>query len=138
MKTPTDKNILEGINKTPFTVPDGYFNSIKANIRPPERKFTLTPYLSLAAMFAVIVLTGTIILKTTKDAPSEDIYCTFYYCDLLPTIDDGGLLMPIEFQRDGQPDETEKQQDERNLVSDEHLIDYLIYAGTSFESIGQE
>lgn len=134
MGTLTDKDKLMGLNKTPFNVPEGYFEAFKAGMKPQAKKFSPAPYLSLAAMFAVIALTGTIILKSTQKAPSEDIYTTFYYCDLLPTVEDE-LFVADHYSRNETSPETGTYNED---ISEDNLINYLIYTGTSIESIGQE
>lgn len=63
-----------------YNVPDGYFESLRTKLsaipaqeRQPSRMQKFTPYLALAACFAVAVLIGNLVLnRTTAPVASDD------------------------------------------------------------------
>lgn len=66
--------------KIEYKVPDGYFENLKTRLsaipaqeKQPSRMQKFTPYLALAACFAVAVLVGNLILnRTAMPAASDD------------------------------------------------------------------
>ncbi|MBR5925446.1 MAG: hypothetical protein IKZ60_08270 [Bacteroidales bacterium] len=66
--------------KIEYKVPDGYFENLKTRLsaipaqeKQPSRMQKFTPYLALAACFAVAVLVGNLVLnRTTAPAASDE------------------------------------------------------------------
>ena len=66
--------------KIEYKVPDGYFENLRSRLseipaqeKQPSRMQKITPYLALAACFAVAVLAGNLILnRTTAPAASDE------------------------------------------------------------------
>ena len=66
------------MEKKMFTVPEGYFDDLRSRLNEiPGRSAKVTPwmklrpYVAMAAMFAAIILAGTLILRTTVPLPAE-------------------------------------------------------------------
>lgn len=120
----TMNNILENIEKTPYTVPDGYFESFTDKMNPWETerksKFSkFSPYVSMAAMFAIIVAAGTAIMKFMS--PEDDLqeYGSLYYCDLVPYTE----TVYYSYSED------------TCEISEDDIVEYLIYNGISPDDI---
>lgn len=118
------KDILENLNRTPYKVPEGYFETFSDRMRPWEQEHKglfhkAAPYLSMAAMFAIIVAAGTAILRFT--APEDDLqeYGSLFYCDLVPYTETAWY----------------SYSDDTYEVSEEDIIEYLIYNGTDTDDI---
>lgn len=132
-----DRNILnndELKSGNPFSVPEGYFGKI-GNIRPWEKvrkedrkaATALAPYLAMAAMFIIIAAAGTFFFKSAVSG-SEDYYLhesSLIYSDLIP-VNDMGAIMFDDIQEDG------------DRLTEEDIIDYLIYSGIPIEYIESE
>lgn len=122
------KDILaeqKGLKNNPYVVPEGYFDTFKSAARtyPQSKQMTLwnrmTPYVSLAAVFAFLMITGSFFLQKftrTDDFTHEDFLVfsndalnTEYYDDITPIAD--------------------------AEIADEDIIEYLIYSGISAEQI---
>lgn len=65
--------------KIEYNVPDGYFESLRtrlsaipAEVQQPSRVQKFTPYLALAACFAVAVLVGNLVLSRTAAPSASD------------------------------------------------------------------
>ena len=111
------RNILEesGTRENPFKVPEGYFENLAASVA--ERRGAgsgvwtkVRPYLAIAASFALIALVGTAVLKRTATREEGD-----------------------DFWTSGYYSETVSGQN----ISDEDIINYLIYAGFSDEELNE-
>jgi hypothetical protein len=111
------------LRKQPYSVPEGYFDTFKSQMRPYEKQQVtlaarLVPYVSIAAVFVFLVTVGTLFLKKSTpydDLTQEDFLVfsttmanTEYY--EMDQIADAGL-------------------------ADEDIIEYLIYCGISAEEI---
>ena len=75
-------------NKMSFTTPDGYFDSLKERLaeipaRHPRRTVAqrLTPYIALAASFALIVAVGSAVLRRTVVPQASDAEIIEYLID---------------------------------------------------------
>ena len=80
--------------KLPYSTPAGYFDSLQTRLSeiPARRsRINLTPYLALAASFALALLAGNFILmKTTASQPASDEEIIEYL------IDSGTTLAQLE------------------------------------------
>lgn len=123
----TDKDILKEcseLKEMPFGVPEGYFESFRSRMTPAleaEKSSygRFSPYLAMAAMFALMVTGGTFFLRNTTPAEeftqedfvmfSSNLTNTIYY-------EDTDHLADAE-------------------IADEDIIEYLIYSGISAEEV---
>lgn len=136
-----DKNndILESeeLRREPFSVPDGYFDNFRKNMKPwesgkpyssadgnnvvktgPLRR--IMPYVALAAMFAAIAFFGQAVLKNIgTDTDSE--YGELIFADLIPLTEPDLIYHADESEDAG--------------ISGQDVVDYLIYSGISIEDI---
>ena len=61
--------------KMPYSVPEGYFDGLKASLNeiPARRtRINLMPYLALAASFLILLAAGTFILNKTAGSYASD------------------------------------------------------------------
>lgn len=124
-----EQDILRDLKSMPYDIPEGYFSSLRENMRPWEQKSAehsairkLSPYLSLAAMFVLIALAGTLLVRKPQSGEEMQLYDYLYYCDLIPVTEPESIYYTEYDESDGG-------------LSEENIIDYLIYTGTSLESI---
>lgn len=108
-----------------FSLPEGYMDSLRKELKTiPQRNVKkisifrrMTPYISLAAAFALIVTVGRFILEnTTEDDFSHEDYIVFNE-DMTNTL----------------YDETDEQY--ADALSDEDIMEYLIYTGVEIEEL---
>jgi hypothetical protein len=130
--TEDNKDILQNneLKKTPYSVPEGYFDKFKAQARtytepkyvPVNLRSRLAPYVGIAAMFLFILVLGKIFVRpdvtTSAGADVKDIAVMtddyedyLVFSDLDVYLSDAGI----------EPDE----------LSDEDIIEYLIYIGAT-------
>lgn len=114
------------LKQMPFSVPEGYFESFKKeNAMPACRKVSLwnrmAPYAAMAAVFVFLVSAGTFLLE--KSSPdynmTEEDYVMFA----------DNMMNTIAYEM-----EFGSQIAEADL-SDEDIINYLIYTGVTAEHI---
>lgn len=130
--TENNKDILQNseLKKIPYSVPEGYFDKFKAQARtytepkyvPVNLRSRLAPYVGIAAMFLFILVLGKIFVRPDITAPAgtdiKDIaVMTDDYEDYLVFSDLGVYLSDAGIE----PDE----------LSDEDIIEYLIYIGAT-------
>ena len=119
------------IKNSPYRVPEGYFESFKekavkysqpAKAAPLQFKRILTTAVSMAAMFILMVTAGTMFLKgvTPESDLTQEDYIVF---------SDGYFDLEM-YDTDGM---TEQYADAS--ISEEDIIEYLIYTGVSQEFI---
>lgn len=118
-----DKDILRDnihLKEMPFSTPDGYFDGLKQKATSCRCRTiwnTSTPYVVLAAMFALLVVAGSFFLEhISKDSYTEEDYIVF-----------SDNMTNIIF------DEYEQQYAE--AISEDDIIEYLIYTGTDIEDL---
>ena len=114
------------LKQMPFSVPEGYFDSFKnANSVPVARKVGLwnrmAPYAAMAAVFVSLVAAGTFLLErsTPQYQMTEEDYVMFA----------DNMMNTIAYEM-----EYGDQIAEASL-SEEDIINYLIYTGVSAELI---
>lgn len=126
----TGKDIFENIGKDRPSVPEGYFDDLKARLYSiPVKSATahpgpwsrVRPYLALAASFAAIVLIGNAILKDTTKSQSSDQFFGDSYADII-SITNPEILYNVE--------EFEVEE-----ISDDDIINYLIETGVRAEHL---
>lgn len=122
------KDILEDLKKMPYTVPEGYFETFEERVRPWETEngnrgwpAKVTPYLSMAAMFAIIVAVGSAIITSAGQDAGSSEYEDYLYCNLIRP--SGSLTAYYSYDEDTYE------------LSEEDIIQYLIYSGTDTEEI---
>lgn len=129
----SERNIMydDSLRKCPYSVPEGYFESLKERAvkysKPApapvfQFKRILTTAVSMAAMFVLMVTAGTFLLENTtpeEDLTQEDyiVFSDGYFG--LEMYDDDGL----------------SEQYADASISDEDIVEYLIYTGVSEELI---
>lgn len=126
-----EKDILHTLSselkKTPYSVPEGYFESFRnrmyrtENLIEPRGIFSrMAPYLSMAAAFAVAVMAGTVLLRNT-DASDQMTYEDY--------IVHSDMMISSIYENEYQVADAE------TAVAEEDIINYLIYTGATAESI---
>lgn len=130
----TKKDILKSdseLKKLPYSVPDGYFDRMKADmvsfvIERKERQkpfiARLAPYAAVAAAFLFLVTAGTFILEKTTPATDQAELDEFYFYSNMIPVTDPYAVETI-------------QDDQYNEIQEEEIIEYLIYSGVTAEVI---
>ncbi|MBQ2966124.1 MAG: hypothetical protein IJE11_03815 [Bacteroidales bacterium] len=115
------------LKKMPYTVPEGYFEQVKAEISrstAAEEGVSLwrkaVPYISVAATFLIMVSAGTFFLEKTTQQDGMT------YEDYLVHSD---MLIEAEYEQDTQIADA--------TIAAEDIIEYLIYTGVTAEDIEQ-
>ena len=127
-----ERDILQeaSLKKCPYSVPEGYFESLKekavkyskpAPVPVFQFKKVLMTAVSMAAMFILMETAGTFLLE--KTTPSEDLTHEDYI-----VFSDG--YFDLEMYEDNM-----SEQYADASVSDEDIVEYLIYIGVSEEFI---
>lgn len=127
-----ERDILQkaSLKKCPYSVPEGYFESLKEKAvkysKPApapvfQFKKVLMTAVSMAAMFILMVTAGTFLLE--KSTPSEDLTHEDYI-----VFSDG--YFDLEMYEDNM-----SEQYADASISDEDIVEYLIYIGVSEEFI---
>lgn len=126
----SERNIMydDSLRKCPYSVPEGYFDSLKERAMKyaqpaPVFQFKRVLYtaVSMAAMFILMVTAGTFFLKgvTSAEDLTEEDYMVFT---------DG--YIDLELYDDGL-----SEQYADASISNEDIVEYLIYTGVSEELI---
>ena len=127
-----ERDILQeaSLKKCPYSVPEGYFESLKekavkyskpAPVPVFQFKKVLMTAVSMAAMFILMVTAGTFLLE--KSTPSEDLTHEDYI-----VFSDG--YFDLEMYEGNM-----SEQYADASISDEDIVEYLIYIGVSEEFI---
>ena len=125
------------LKKSPFTVPEGYFDTLKAEARKcTEPQYThvslrsrLAPYVAIAAMFLFILVLGKVFIQTNPKSNQSDTEIAISaneYEDYL-VFNDLGSDIPMYYIEEGYTAD--------NMLYDDEIIEYLIYSGVSEEYI---
>ena len=114
------------LKQMPYSVPEGYFESFKAEaVRPVVRRVNFwnrfAPYAAMAAVFVFLVTAGTFLLErsTPQYQMTEEDYMMFS--------DNVMTTIAYEMEYGYQLAEAE--------ISEEDIINYLIYTGVTPEHI---
>lgn len=121
-----EKDILDKIEKPNFSVPEGYFDKLKAHLEEiPGKEVQVStwqksrPYLVMAACFLLSLIVGTGILKMTTGqsvSDADQFYYDLGYADLIPVT----YADPSLYEDEGAAE-----------LSSEEIEDYLIATGVS-------
>ena len=130
--TQKNKDILRNpeMKNTPYSVPEGYFDSFKAKARkyteprqtPVNIWIRLAPYAGIAAMFLFILLLGKTFVK--QETSSEIITAE------ADSYEDYVVFSDISSSRS-----MEYLAEESSELSEDDIIEYLIYIGATEEYI---
>ena len=130
--TEDNKDILQNneLKKTPYSVPEGYFDKFKAQARtytepkyvPVNLRSRLAPYVGIAAMFLFILVLGKVFVKPTDAVPSDSAAAE------ISVIDEGYEDYLVFSDLDVYLSDAGIEPDE---LSDEDIIEYLIYIGAT-------
>ena len=114
------------LKENPFTVPEGYFESFKTEARKPMvRKVNfmdrIAPYAAVAAKFVFLVTVGTLFLDNTTSEyeMTEEDYVLF----------SDSMMNSLAYEM-GYMSQTAEAE-----ISEEDIINYLIYTGVTAEQI---
>ena len=129
-----ERDILQeaSLKKCPYSVPEGYFESLKGQAvmysKPtpaPVFRFkkVLMTAVSMAAMFILMVTAGTFLLE--KTTPSDDMTHEDYI-----VFSDG--YFDLEMYEDNM-----SEQYADASISNEDIVEYLIYTGVEIEELEQ-
>ena len=119
------KDCME-LKQMPYKVPEGYFESFKAEaVKPVVRKLSfwnrMAPYAAMAAVFVFLVTAGTFLLE--RSAPqyqmTEEDYLMF----------SDNMMTSIAYELEYGDQLADAQ------ISEEDIINYLIYTGVTPEHI---
>lgn len=122
-----DKDILgrPELRKNPYTVPDGYFNSVKESIRITDRNHhsrrrhgTGLYIPAIAASLALLLLAGIGVLSKQEAKIEYDSIDLLVFSDISEE-------SYYDLQAMSEPEE----------LSEEEIIEYLIYTGITLENI---
>ena len=119
------KDCLE-LKQMPYSVPEGYFENFKAEaVRPVVRRLNFwnrfAPYAAMAAVFVFLVTAGTFLLErsTPQYQMTEEDYMMF----------SDNIMTTIAYEMEYGYQLAEAE------ISDEDIINYLIYTGVTPEHI---
>lgn len=132
--TEIDKDILQnpGLKSNPYGLPEGYMESLKEKamkypqpVRVParERRRVLTYIISIAASFLLVITAGTLlsIWSSVEEGMTQEDYIVF---------SDGYSFLEIY-------ETMEEEQYADAYVSDDDVIEYLIYSGVNENIVEQ-
>lgn len=119
------KDCLE-LRQMPYSVPEGYFETFKSEaVRPVVRRLNFwnrfAPYAAMAAVFVFLVTAGTFLLErsTPQYQMTEEDYMMF----------SDNIMTTIAYEMEYGYQLAEAE------ISDEDIINYLIYTGVTPEHI---
>lgn len=114
------------LRQMPYSVPEGYFESFKAEaVRPVVRRVNFwnrfAPYAAMAAVFVFLVTAGTFLLErsTPQYHMTEEDYMMF----------SDNIMTTIAYEMEYGYQLAEAE------ISEEDIINYLIYSGVTPEHI---
>lgn len=125
------------LKKSPFTVPEGYFDSLKAEARKcTEPQYThvnlrtrLAPYAAIAAMFLFIFVLGKVFIQTSPKSANNKT-------ELAASVSEyEDYLVFNDISTDLSMYYIEEDHIANNTLYDDEIIEYLIYTGVSEEYI---
>lgn len=126
MKNDVLHTMSSELRKNPYNVPEGYFEDLRGrmyrteNLIEPRSIFNrLVPYMSMAAAFIIVALSGAILLRN-----ADEDYMT--YEDYIVHSD---MMVSSIYEDEGQIAEATED------VNDDDIINYLIYSGVTAEDI---
>lgn len=123
-----DKLENKDLKKTPFTVPEGYFENLPARLAATAETPVVTvrerlrPYLAIAATFLIMVTAGTLLLRTFTPSAEADMDYEAYMDEFIVPQSD---LDATYYSENTTGDE----------LTVEDIAEYLIFCGVSVEDI---
>ena len=133
---------LEGLEKMPYRIPEGYFDGLEARIhariaekdvparRRPlrDRLFRRTAYLSAAAVLGIIAAGGLLMLRNTvqTDDYGAERYAMYQDVDIIPVTDPESVWL------------SSYDEEASDALSTEDIINYLVYIGIEPEEFDNE
>lgn len=111
------------LRENPYTVPEGHFNDLKAQVRRPRKEPVITlwgrlaPYASLAAVFVSVFAAGSLLFNRNELEITQEDYFLF----------SENFLDTYEMEDTYQIADAE--------IADSDIIEYLIYTGVTAEEI---
>ena len=124
-----EKEIFTKIGKDAYSVPEGYFDSLKDRLETIPHGQTvdsrawmrLKPYLAMAASFVAILIIGNAVLRNTalKHQSQDQFYNEDTYAELMLLNQPGTFYNAMEYEHED--------------LSDEDIINHLIESGTEME-----
>ena len=126
MKNDILNNCSSELREMPYSVPEGYFDTLKKDIQgrnipscnERKRMNSLIPYASVAAALALLVSAGTFFMKSNSEAGDMTYEDYLVYSESLT--DEDFHIDIVE-----------------NEIDEEDIIEYLIYTGVTAELIEQ-
>lgn len=125
MKNDILNNCSSELRERPYSVPEGYFDALKASLQREsmavaKRSFLnrTAAYASMAAAFLIFITAGTLIMRSTIGA--DDMTYEDYLVH-------SGAMTGEDFQNDIDIIENE--------INEDDIIEYLIYTGVTAELI---
>lgn len=125
------------LKKTPFTIPEGYFETLKADARKcAEPQYVhinlrarLAPYAAIAAMFLFIFILGKVFIRTSPNQSDITETASVFSCEYEDYLvfDDIGTDISAYYIDNGYTAESSLNNDD--------IIEYLIYTRVSEEYI---
>ena len=114
---------ITSLRENPYTVPEGHFDDLKAQVRRPRQEPAVTlwgklaPYASLAAVFVSVFAAGSLLFDRYELEITQEDYFLFSE-NYLETyeMDDAYQIADAE-------------------IGDNDIIEYLIYTGITAEDI---
>lgn len=123
------------MKKSPFIVPEGYFEDFAERMRPQEaaarRSVPVARRVigfSAAAVAAAALIAGVLLYpagQTQDGADAEDLYISFLYSDLVSEADPESIFIPKE--------ELQEYDGWESGVTEDDIVEYLISSGASAE-----
>lgn len=114
------------LKQMPFTTPEGYFESFKAEasrrkVHKLDFRTRIAPYLAMAAVFIFMVTAGTMLLEQSvpEYQMTEEDYVMF----------SDNIMTTIAYEMEYGDHLAEAE------ISEEDIINYLIYTGVTAEHI---
>lgn len=114
------------LKEMPYSVPEGYFETFKANAVPYQAKEIslagrLMPYVSMAAMFIFLLTVGTLFLQrsSSSDMMTPEDYIVF----------SGDMMNTVGYEMEYGSQIADAE------IENEDIINYLIYSGVTVEEI---
>lgn len=114
------------LKEMPYSVPEGYFETFKANAAPYQAKSIslagrLVPYISMAAMFIFLLTVGTLFLQktTSPEMMTQEDYLVF----------SGDMMNTVGYEMEYGDQIADAE------IANEDIINYLIYSGVTLEEI---
>ncbi len=106
------------LKNMPYSIPEGYFDGFKAQMKPSRPRRNAIPYLSAAASIALIAGAGFLFMNggSQEEFTQEDF---LVFSDSVINTEYYEYMNPIADAE----------------IADEDIVDYLIYSGISIEEI---